>query len=105
MDDLLSCDRHSQRSHFPSKISEKLTFALRFQFIQVIFQFTRNNEEDQDSQEDQNSKDLKESTMLLPISKHETELGRPISTVDTYRVLGKQFSVPRDSFVTNSRTF
>ena len=42
--------------------------------------------------------------MLPPMPKH-GEIDKQISTIDTERVLGIQWSVSRDSFVTNSRTF
>ena len=54
--------------------------------------------------EDQNPNDTKESIILPPIPKF-GETDEQTSTTDTERVLGIQWSVSRDSFVINSKTF
>ena len=54
--------------------------------------------------EDQNSNDTKESTILPPIPNFGEKDEQPSSS-DTERVLGIQWSVSRDSFVLNSKTF
>ena len=55
-------------------------------------------------QEDQNPNKTKESTILPPIPKLGEREKQPSAT-DTERVLGIQWSVSRDSFVINSKTF
>ena len=54
--------------------------------------------------EDQNPNDTKESTILPPIPKLGERDEQP-STTDTERVLGIQWSVSRDSFAINCKTF
>ena len=51
-------------------------------------------------QDDQNPNDTKQSAMLPPIPK-QGEKDKQISTTDTEKVLGKPWSVSRDSFVIN----
>ena len=55
-------------------------------------------------EEDQNPNDTKEYTILPPIPTF-GEKDEQTSTTDTERVLGIQWSVSRDSFVINSKTF
>ena len=54
--------------------------------------------------EDQNPNDTKNSTILPPIRKLGEREEQP-STTNTQRVLGIQWSVSRDSFVINSKTY
>ena len=70
----------------------------------MAFQFTRNNKVIPIPQEDQNPYDKKEPTMQPPIPKN-GEIDKQILTTDTERVLGIQWSVSRDFFVINIRTF
>ena len=55
--------------------------------------------------EDQTPNDTKESTILPPIPKLGEREEQTTTTTDTERVLGKQWSLSRDSFVINSKTF
>ena len=55
-------------------------------------------------QEDQNSTDTKECTILRPIPK-QREIDKQKPTTDTERVLGIQWPVSSGSFVINNRTF